>query len=88
MGKSKDRFEDITQHSNGKLYCIGANNSIDQNTRLWITAIEMNGNTLWNYFSDSLSSKGKSITLVNNEIIFAVQKLLFSPLTLFLNHII
>lgn len=69
-GNQEDRFEDITQHSNGKLYCIGANNSIDQNTRLWITAIEMNGDTLWNYFSDSLSSKGKSVTLVNNEIIF------------------
>lgn len=78
-GNQEDQFEDIAQHSNGNLYCIGANNSIDQNTRLWITAIDMNGDTLWNYFSDSLSSKGKSVTLINNEIIFCGSKTPIQP---------
>ena len=32
----------------------------------------MNGDTLWNYLSDSLSSKGKSVTLINNEIIIGM----------------
>ena len=78
-GNQEDRFEDITQHSNGKLYCIGNNSSIYQNSRLWITAIDINGYTIWNYLSDSLYSKGKSITLVDNEIIFCGSKTPIQP---------
>lgn len=81
-GNQEDKLEDITQHSNGNLYCIGTSNGIDQNSKLWITAIKMNGDTLWNFYSDSLNSIGKSITVVNNKIIFCGSSQPFIPINI------
>ena len=69
-GNLEDKFEDIIQSDDGKLYCIGSSYNFNPEPTLWISSCKENGDTLWNYYSDSVSSSGKSITQLNNQIIF------------------
>ena len=69
-GNMEDEFEDIIQSENGNLYCIGNNKSVKPEPRLWISCQSKNGDTLWNYYSDSTFSTGRSITKINEKIIF------------------
>jgi hypothetical protein len=69
-GNMEDEFEDIIQSENGNLYCIGNNKSVKPEPRLWISCQSKNGDTLWNYYSDSTFSTGKSITKIEEKIIF------------------
>ena len=69
-GNMEDEFEDIIQSENGNLYCIGNNKSVKPEPRLWISCQSESGDTLWNYYSDSTFSTGRSITKINEKIIF------------------
>ena len=69
-GFLEDEFDDAVQDNNGNLYCIGTNHSKYQDSRLWISKINNNGDSVWNYYSDSLMSKGRSITIINDQLIF------------------
>ena len=42
-GGLNDVFSDINEDVNGDLYCIGTNESIYQNNRLWISKLDQNG---------------------------------------------
>ena len=61
-GNMEDEFEDVIQSKDGNLYCIGNNKSAKPAPRLWISCQSENGDTLWNYYSDSTYSTGRSIT--------------------------
>ena len=69
-GFLEDEFDDAVQDDNGNLYCIGTNHSKYQDSRLWISKINNNGDSVWNYYSDSITSKGSSITIINDQLIF------------------
>ena len=56
-GFQEEEFYDVAQDNNGNLYCIGTNHSKYQDSRLWISKINNNGDSVWNYYSDSLMSK-------------------------------
>jgi hypothetical protein len=69
-GNLEDKLEDIVQSEDGKLFCIGSSYNYNLEPTLWITSCKENGDTLWNFYSDSISSNGTSITKINNQIIF------------------
>ena len=69
-GNLEDKLEDILQSEDGKLYCIGSSYNLNLEPTLWITSCKENGDTLWDFYSDSISSEGKSITQIDNKIIF------------------
>lgn len=69
-GNLEDDFKDAVQDNNGNLYCIGTNNSKFQDSRLWISKINNYGDSIWNYYSDSLMSNGRSITIINEKLVF------------------
>ena len=69
-GNMEDEFKDIIQSKDGKLYCIGNNKSAKPDPRLWISCLAENGDTLWNYYTDSTYSSGRSITKVGEKIVF------------------
>ena len=70
-GDLNDVFSDINEDVNGDLYCIGTNESIYQNNRLWISKLDPNGDTLWNYYLSDTNSFGQSLTIVNQKIIYS-----------------
>jgi len=78
-GPEEDEFQDIKQDHEGNLYCIGTNESQHQNPRLWISKINQLGDTSWNYYSDSLYSTGKSLTVINEKIVFCGSKKPIQP---------
>ena len=57
-----------------KTLYVGANDSYFNEPRLWINCSEENGDTIWNYYSDSSFSYGKSITKIEEKIIFCGNK--------------
>ena len=69
-GNLEDKLEDIVQSEDGKLFCIGSSYNFNLEPTLWITSCKENGDSLWNFYSDSIFSNGKSITKINNQIIF------------------
>ena len=69
-GNLEDEFKDAVQDNNGNIYCIGTNNSKFQDSRLWISKINNYGDSIWNYYSDSLMSNGRSITIINEKLVF------------------
>lgn len=69
-GNLEDKLEDIVQSEDGKLFCIGSSYNFNLDPTLWITGCKENGDTLWNFYSDSILSNGKSITKIGNKIIF------------------
>ena len=46
-GDLNDVYSDINEDVNGDLYCIGTNESIYQNNRLWISKLDQNGEILF-----------------------------------------
>ena len=70
-GDLNDIYSDINEDVNGDLYCIGTNESIYQNNRLWISKLDQNGDTVWNYYLSDTNSFGQSLSIVNQKIIYS-----------------
>ena len=70
-GDLNDVYSDINEDVNGDLYCIGTNESIYQNNRLWISKLDQNGDTVWNYYLSDTNSFGQSLSIVNQKIIYS-----------------
>ena len=70
-GDLNDVYSDINEDVNGDLYCIGTNESIYQNNRLWISKLDQNGDTVWNFYLSDTNSFGQSLSIVNQKIIYS-----------------
>ena len=77
-GDLNDVYSDINEDVNGDLYCIGTNESIYQNNRLWISKLDQNGDTVWNYYLSDTNSFGQSLSIVNQKIIYSGRVCVFN----------
>ena len=69
-GTQNDLFNDILEDQMGNLYATGSFSNSTQESVLWLTKLNSLGDTLWNFKHDSINSEGKSITKINNKLIF------------------
>lgn len=85
-GINKDFFNSIQEGDNGNIYCLGTNESVYSEPRLWITKLDTIGDSLWNYYNQNSNSFGQSITLINQKIIFAGGKKVVDQNNIFMSN--
>ncbi len=85
-GSQSEIFSDINEGINGDLYCIGTNESIFSNNRLWISKLDFQGDTIWNYYLRDTNSFGKSLTLINQKIIYSGRVSVFNQVNQFTHN--
>ena len=68
-GSQKDSYSELIEDETGNLYCVGTNTKNNEE-KLWISKINLNMDTAWNYYSDTTNSYGKSITKIGNKLIY------------------
>jgi hypothetical protein len=68
-GSQKDSYSSLIEDHTGNIYCVGAH-TVNNEEKLWISKINANMDTIWNYHSDTTSSTGKSITKIGNKLIY------------------
>ena len=77
-GTQNDLFNDLLEDEDGNIYATGSFSNSTQESVLWVTKTNFIGDTIWNYQHDSINTNGKSITKINDKIIFCGNQHLIS----------
>jgi hypothetical protein len=69
-GLDNDEFNDLMEDDSGYLYATGSYSSSINLSSLWISKMNQNGDTIWNFKSELSNTYGKSITKIGNQIVY------------------
>lgn len=69
-----DVFNDIIEDENGNLYTIGSVSNSSNIDLLWISKLNSQGDTIWNYTDEYTNTIGKSITMISDKLIYCGKK--------------